>query len=98
MLHDLTGAAARRLGRRRLFQAWYEQAVDRLVAAHVGWRAESLAAREAYSRYAATRGLSCRHAFAVYVAALDREERAAAEYAACVGQFSVLVSRHGGSS
>jgi hypothetical protein len=98
MLHDLTAAAARRLGRRRLSQAWYEPAVDRLLAAHLKWRAESLAAREAYSRYAATRGLSCRHAFAVYFAALDREERAAAEYAASVDQFYDLVSRHGGLS
>lgn len=98
MLHDLTGAAARRLGRRRLSQAWYEQAVDRLVTAHVEWRAESLAAREAYNRCAAARGLSGRDAFAVYFAALDREERAAAEYAACVDQFYALVSRHEGSS
>jgi hypothetical protein len=96
MLHDLIGAAARRRG--RLTEAWYEQAVDRMVAAYVDWRVESIAAREAYSRYAATRGLSGRDAFAVYFAALDREERAAAEYAACVDQFYALASRHGGLS
>jgi hypothetical protein len=95
MLHGLTDAAARRLRRRRLSEAWYEQAVDRLVAAYVEWRAESLAAREAYRRCAATRGLSGRHAFAVYFGALDREERAAAEYAACLDEFYALVSRHG---
>jgi hypothetical protein len=98
MLHGLPDAAARRLGRQRLPEAWYEQAVDRLVSAYVEWRAESLESREAYSRYAATRGPGRRHAFAVYFAALDREERAAAAYAACVGQFYALVSRHGGVS
>jgi hypothetical protein len=95
MLHKLADTAARRLHRHRFSEARYEQAVDLLVAAHVDWREESLAAREAYSRCGATRGHRTGHAFAVYFAALDREERAAAEYAACIEQVGALVSRHG---
>lgn len=93
MLHDRTAAAARPPGWRRRSDAWYELAVDRLVSAYVEWRAESLAVREAYDQYAATRGVGRRDAFAVYFAALDREERAAADYAARVDEVYTLVSR-----
>ncbi len=95
MLHNLADTAARRLHRHRCSQARYEQAVDRLVAAYIDWREESIAVRDAYSRSDTTRGHRARHAFALYFAALDREERAAAEYAACVEQVGALVSRHG---
>jgi hypothetical protein len=97
MLRSLAGTAARRLGRQRFSEARYEQAVDRLVAAYLEWREESIAAREAYSRCATTRGHTDRHAFASYLAALDREEQAAAEYAACVERVCSIVSHHGGS-
>jgi hypothetical protein len=96
MMHHLADTAARRLGRRGFSQARYEQAVDRLVAAYIDWREESIAAREAYSRCDATQGHGARHAFAAYFAALEREERAAAGYAACVEQVCALGSRHGG--
>jgi hypothetical protein len=59
----------------------YREAVDRLVAAYVDWREESIATREAYSRCDPSRGQKHRDSFAVYCAALDREELAAAEYA-----------------
>jgi hypothetical protein len=90
MLHNLADAAARHLGGRRFSQARYEQAVDRLVAAYIDWREESVAAREAYRRCDTTQEHGARHAFAAYFAALDREERAAAEYAACVEQVCAL--------
>ena len=96
MFHKLANTTARRLRRQRFSQARYEGAVDRLVAAYVDWREEFIAARDAYSRYDATRGQEHRHAFAAYFAALDREERAAAEYAACVEQVCALVSADGG--
>lgn len=96
MLQKLADTAARRLGRQRFSEGDYEDAVDQLVAAYVDWREESAAAHEAYSRCNATRGHRVRHAFAVYFAALDREERAAAEYAACVEEVSALVFRHAG--
>ena len=96
MLHNLADTAARRLGRRRFSQARYEQTVDRLIAAYVGWREESIAVREAYRQCETTQEERARHAFAAYLGALDREQRAAAEYAACVEQVCVLLSRHGG--
>ena len=92
MLEKLADTAARRLGRQRCSEGDYQEAVDRLVAAYVDWREESIAAREAYSRCDLSRGRKYRDAFAFYVAALDREERAAAEYAACVEQVCALVS------
>jgi len=98
MLHNLVDTAARRLGWQRLSEPPYQQAIDRLFAAYVEWREESDAAREAYSRYDTTRRHGPGHAFAVYFAALDREERAAAEYAACVEEVCALVSRAGDSS
>jgi hypothetical protein len=98
MLHKLADTAARRLRRQRLSQARYEQAVDRLVAAYADWRQESVAAREAYSRCDPTRGQQHPQALAVYLAALDHEERAAAEYAACVEQVCAVISRNRGSS
>src|SRR5271168_1248321 len=96
MLHNLADAAARRLGRHRCSRAHYEEAVDRLVAAYVDWREEANATRAAYSRCDTTRGHDARHAFSVYFAALDGEERAAAEYAECVEQVCALGSRLGG--
>jgi hypothetical protein len=87
---------ARRLRRQRFSEARYEGAVDRLVAAYVDWREEFAAAQDAYSRCDMTQGHTARHAFAAYFAALEREERAAAEYAACVEQVCGLVSPHGG--
>lgn len=98
MLHGLADTAALRLGRQRLSEASYNQAIDRLVAAYVEWREESNAVRESYSRCDTTRGHRLRLAFAAYFAALDREEQAAGEYAACVEQVCALVSRHGGCS
>jgi hypothetical protein len=97
MLHTLADAAAQRLGRQRLSQARYEQAVDRLVAAYIDWRGESAAAREAYGRCDPTREHSASQAFAAYFAALDHEERAAAEYAVCVEEVCAAIFRHRGS-
>jgi hypothetical protein len=92
MLHNLTDAAARRLGRHGFSEARYTQAVDQLIAAYVYWLEEEIAAEEAYSRCGTTRGPTRRRAFAVYFAALDREERAAAEYATCVDEVSAIIS------
>jgi hypothetical protein len=92
MFHKLAHTTARRLRRHRVSRARREQAVDRLVAAYVDWREELIAARDTYSRCKMTRGHTARHAFAAYFAALDREERAAAEYAACVEQVCALGS------
>lgn len=47
MLHTLADTAAQRLGRQRLSQTRYEQAVDRPVAAYIDWCEESAAAEYA---------------------------------------------------
>ena len=91
-LTNQDGNTRRTPGPQRCPDGDYEEAVDRLVAAYVDWREESIAAREAYSRCGPTRGQKHREAFAVYFAALDREERAAAEYAGCVEEVCALVS------
>jgi hypothetical protein len=95
MWRKLAGTAARRLGRHRLLQARYERALHRLEAAHIEWREASDASREAYGRCDTTPRHRAGHAFVVYFAALDREERAAAEYAASVEQVCALLCRHG---
>jgi hypothetical protein len=97
MSHKLANRTGRGLRLHRFSQARYEAAVDRLVAAYVDWREESIAAREAYGQCDIARGHPTRHAFPAYFAALDREERAATEYAACVQQVYALGTRNEGS-
>ena len=96
MLRALADTAARCLGRQRFIQARYEQALDRLEAAHVDWREASDTSCAAYDRCDATPGHRAGHAFVIYFAALDREEQAAAEYAACVEQVCDLLCRYEG--
>jgi hypothetical protein len=56
------------------------QLVDAVIDGYVTWREESAAATAAYDRWScAPRGARAT-AFGSYVAALDREEHAAAEY------------------
>jgi len=95
MLRELADTAARWLGRQRLLQARYEQALDRLEAAHLEWREASDTSREAYGVCDTTPRHRGSHAFVVYFAELDREERAAAEYAACVEEVCALLCRYG---
>lgn len=94
MLHNLAETAARRLGVRRYFAVRYGGAVDRMLAAYIDWHEMSIASQEAYSRCDETQGRSSRGAFAAYFAALDREARAAAEYAARVDEVWALGSRY----
>jgi hypothetical protein len=69
---DRRGALEERPGRRQL--------VDELIDAYVGWREECGALRLSYGRWHASVRRERRLAFAAYVAALDREERAATVY------------------
>ena len=68
-MRKLADTAARRPGRQRCFEGEYQEAVDRLIAAYVDWREESIATREAYSRCDPTRGQKHGETFAVYFAA-----------------------------
>jgi hypothetical protein len=62
--------------------------VDEFVDSYVGWREESAAARNAYEAYAGHSGGDRALAFAVYQAALDREERAARVYQECAERIA----------
>ncbi len=64
--------------------------IDELIAAYVSWRTECSAVTRAY-RFWSTGGRRHRDAaFDVYVAALDREERAATTYRSVLEQITTL--------
>ena len=68
------------------------QAVDAAIDAHVRWREECAAVREAYRRWTGATVASRSLAFDAYLAALAREERAARVYAAFLGRAGRLAS------
>jgi hypothetical protein len=57
------------------------RALDELLASYVDWREECHTVRLAYQRWTSDDRGEHRLAYAGYVAALDREERAASAYA-----------------
>jgi hypothetical protein len=59
---------------------------DTVIGGYVTWRAESSAVAAKYETWAHARGAGRALAYADYVAALDREERAASEYQRFLGQ------------
>jgi hypothetical protein len=58
--------------------------VDRLIDAYVSWREACLQVSDAYVSWASETGPRATPAFGRYMAALDREERAAEVYAGLV--------------
>jgi hypothetical protein len=56
------------------------ESMERMLDAYVGWREECGTLRSAYGRWHGAVRRERRLAFAAYLAALDREERAAAVY------------------
>jgi hypothetical protein len=62
--------------------------VDEFVDRYVWWREESAAARSAYETWTSQDGGDPALAFAVYQAALDREERAARAYQECAARIA----------
>jgi hypothetical protein len=62
-------------------QGTYDSLIDDLSDAYMEWRAESAAVEAAYGRWSIADSADAANAFAVYLAALDREELAAGEYA-----------------
>ena len=62
--------------------------VDAVIDGYVAWREQSAAAGDAYRRWAKATQAEQATAFAAYVAALDREEWAAARYQWLVGRVS----------
>src|SRR5437763_1786781 len=55
----------------------HKRLVDRLIDAYVSWREACLQVSDAYGSWANETGLGATSAFGRYMAALDREERAA---------------------
>jgi hypothetical protein len=69
--------------------------VDGLIEAYVSWREACLQVKDAYCSWASETGLGATSAFGRYMAALDREERAAEVYAGLVRRAGRLASnRH----
>jgi hypothetical protein len=66
--------------------------VDRLMEAYVSWREACLQVTDAYGSWATETGPGATSAFGWYMAALDREERAAEVYAGLVRRAVKLVS------
>jgi hypothetical protein len=73
----------------------HKRVVDKLIDAYVSWREACLQVSDAHSSWVSETGLSATSAFGRYMAALDREERAAEVYAGLVRRAGQLVSsRH----
>lgn len=67
---------------RRFSRAFRRRAdLDEVLAAYSAWKCECAAVRTAYARWARGATRDAWFAFAAYLAALDREEQAAAVYA-----------------
>jgi hypothetical protein len=67
--------------------------VDATMDAYVEWREESLRVWEAYQRWLSAGRTDAALAFLAYVAAVDREERAAEVYAGHISRLDHLVTR-----
>jgi hypothetical protein len=69
--------------------------VDGLIEAYVSWHEACLQVSDAYGSWASETGQAATSAFGRYMAALDREERAAEVYAGLVRRAGQLaLSRH----
>ena len=67
--------------------AVFRWAIDELLESYVSWREECHGVRLAYRRWIGSERAEGRLAYAGYVAALDREERAAGAYAGHIERF-----------
>jgi hypothetical protein len=71
--------------------------IDAAVDSYVDWREASEAVRRAYGRWGRAARRDRPGAFAAYVAALDREERAGARYAHVIAYFHTVRRRRRGA-
>jgi hypothetical protein len=67
--------------------------IDRVMESYVDWRQESAQVEFAYGRWAMARSTDPAGAFAVYAAALDREELASISYAQIIRRTTVVFER-----
>ncbi len=75
-----------------LMQVVREQVVDRAFQHYLAWRDETSSVERAYDEWSKAAGTDRPTAFAGYQGALEREERAAARYAAAVREAEALFS------
>jgi hypothetical protein len=69
--------------------------LDEALDAYVDWREECIAVSEAYAGWTAAAATDADLAFAVYVAALDREERASQVYGSTIRRVGDLFTTDG---
>jgi hypothetical protein len=69
--------------------------LDEAMDAYVDWREECIAVSDAYAGWTAAEATDAELAFAVYVAALDREERASQVYGSTIRRVRDLVTADG---
>jgi hypothetical protein len=74
-------------------QGIHHSLIDDVMDAYIAWREESAAAEAAYRRWKLATSMETAGAFAGYVAALDREERASAEYAQAIRRSTTAHAR-----
>ena len=67
-----------------------DRLVDELVEAYVGWREACARVNDAYRFWSTDSGVCGRVKFALYVAAMDAEERSAEVYAGLVRRADAL--------
>jgi hypothetical protein len=67
--------------------------IDDVMDAYVDWRQESAEAEFAYRRWSVSLATDPARAFAVYAAALDREELASISYAQVIRRTAVVFER-----
>ena len=86
-------AMSRRHFQRRQFDQWVrEHLIDEAFARYVDWLAEAEAVNAAYAAWSRAPRTDGTLPFAVYGAALDREERAATVYRAVIDRTEQLFS------
>jgi hypothetical protein len=71
----------------------HKRLVDKLMEAYVSWREACLDVSDAHRSWATETGIGATVAFDRYMAALDREESAAEDYAYLSRRANQLVSR-----
>jgi len=75
-----------------LMQVAREQLADRAFQHYLEWRDETTTVERSYGNWIRAAGGERRFAFAAYMAALDREERAALRYGAAIDDAERILS------
>jgi hypothetical protein len=73
----------------------HRSVLDEARAAYFDWREECIALSDAYASWTVAEATDAALAFAVYVAALDREERASHVYGSTIRRVGDLVTTDG---